>query len=112
MEGEFMRCFEAIIHALSLQNFISRLGIVNNIARSLRMYSDNFTAFFLSKNENHSKDEKHMDMKYLLIQRRSAKIKKNCRLIKHIGTNLMMVDPLTKVCRPKNFLAMLNGWRL
>ncbi|XP_047166711.1 secreted RxLR effector protein 161-like [Vigna umbellata] len=33
MEVEFVACFEATVHALWLQNFVSRLDIIDNIAR-------------------------------------------------------------------------------
>jgi len=38
MEAEFVACFEATIQANWLWNFISGLGIVDSIARSLKMY--------------------------------------------------------------------------
>jgi len=41
MEAEFVACFEATVHALWLRNFVLRLGIVDSIARPLRIYCDN-----------------------------------------------------------------------
>ena len=38
MEAEFVACFEATIQTNWLWNFILRLGIVDNIARPLKMY--------------------------------------------------------------------------
>ena len=52
-------CFEATIQANWLQNFISGIEIVNNIARPLKMYCDNSTTFF-SKNDKYFKGAKHM----------------------------------------------------
>ncbi|KAL1200755.1 Retrovirus-related Pol polyprotein from transposon TNT 1-94 [Cardamine amara subsp. amara] len=49
MEAEFVACFEATVHALWLRNFISGLGIVDSIAKPLRMYCDNSAAVFFSK---------------------------------------------------------------
>ena len=51
MEAKFVACFEAIVHALWLQNFVSRLSIVDNIARPLRIYCDNYATAFFSKND-------------------------------------------------------------
>jgi len=38
MEAEFVACFEATVHGLWLRNFISGLGIVDSIAKLLRIY--------------------------------------------------------------------------
>ncbi|TYK30698.1 Retrovirus-related Pol polyprotein from transposon TNT 1-94 [Cucumis melo var. makuwa] len=45
-KAEFVACFEATVHGLWLWNFISRLGIVDNISKPLRIYYDNSTAVF------------------------------------------------------------------
>ena len=50
MDVEFVACFEATIHALWLQNFVSRFSIVDRIARPLRIYCDNSATVFFSKN--------------------------------------------------------------
>ena len=47
MEAEFVACFKATIQANWLRNFISGLGIVDSIARPLKMYCDNSAAIFL-----------------------------------------------------------------
>ena len=38
MEAEFVACFEAIVQANWLRNFVSGLGIVDYIAKQLRIY--------------------------------------------------------------------------
>ena len=38
MEVEFVACFEAIVHGLWLWNFITGLGVVDSIAKPLRIY--------------------------------------------------------------------------
>ena len=101
MEAEFVTCFEATVHALWLRNFISRLGIVDNIARPLRIYCDNFAVVFFSKNDKYSNGAKHMDLKYLSIK---EEVQKRRVLIEHIGTDLMIADPLTKGLPPKTFI--------
>ncbi|WVZ23370.1 hypothetical protein V8G54_001914 [Vigna mungo] len=65
MEAEFVACFEATIHALWLQNFVSRLDIIDSIAGPIRIYCDNSVAVFFSKNDKYSNAAKHMDLKYL-----------------------------------------------
>jgi len=46
MKAEFVAYFEVIIQANWLRNFISGLEIVDNIARPLKMYCDNFVTLF------------------------------------------------------------------
>ncbi|RDX72662.1 hypothetical protein CR513_47813, partial [Mucuna pruriens] len=63
MEVEFVACFEATIQANWFQNFISRLGIVNNIVKSLKMYYDNSVV-----NDKYSKGVKHLELKYFVVK--------------------------------------------
>ena len=46
MEVEFVACFEATIQTNWLQNFISGLGVVNSIAKPLKIYCDNSATVF------------------------------------------------------------------
>ena len=55
MEAEFVACFKATIQSLWLRNFISSLGIVDSIAKPLRIYCDNTAAVFFSKNDRYTK---------------------------------------------------------
>jgi len=55
MEVESVTCFENKIYAKRLQNFILRLGVINSIAKSLRIYCDNFAVVFFYKNDKYSK---------------------------------------------------------
>ena len=47
LKAEFVACFGATIQANWLRNFISGLGIVDCIARPLKMYCDNSATIFL-----------------------------------------------------------------
>jgi hypothetical protein len=53
---------------LWLQNFISGFGIVDTIAKPLRIYCDNPVAVFFSKNNKYSNDAKHMRIKYFVVE--------------------------------------------
>ncbi|XP_047260669.1 secreted RxLR effector protein 161-like, partial [Capsicum annuum] len=44
MEAEYVACFEATVQANWLRNFISGLGLVDNRARTLKIYCDNTAA--------------------------------------------------------------------
>ena len=100
MEAEFVACFEAMVQAKWLRNFISGLGIVDSIARPLKIYCDNSAAVFFSKNDKYSKGAKHMELKYFAVK---EEVQKQRVSIEHISTNLMIADPLTKGLPPKTF---------
>jgi len=99
MEAEFVACFEATVQGLWLRNFISGLGIVDNIAKPLKIYCYNIATVFFSKNDKYSKGAKHMKLKYLVVK----EVQKQRVSIEHISTNLMVADPLTKGLPPKTF---------
>jgi len=73
VEAKFVACFEATFHALWLQNFISRLNVVESIARSLRIYCDNSIIVSFSKSDKYFKGAKHMDLKYLSLKKELQK---------------------------------------
>ncbi|XP_068498524.1 secreted RxLR effector protein 161-like [Phaseolus vulgaris] len=75
MEAEFVACFEAIVQANWLRNFISGLGIVDNIAKPLKIYCDNSAAVFFSKNDKYFKGVKHMELKYFAVKEEVQKHK-------------------------------------
>ena len=101
MEAEFVACFEASSHALWLRNFVSGLGVVDFIAKPLRIYCDNTATVFFSKNGKFSSGSKHMDLKYLVVKER---VQKQQVSIENIRTTLMVADPLTKGLPPKAYL--------
>ncbi|XP_042952199.1 secreted RxLR effector protein 161-like [Carya illinoinensis] len=100
MEAEFVACFEAIVHGLWLRNFITGLGVIDSIERPLRIYCDNSSAVFFSKNDRYSKGAKHMEFKYLSVKEEAQK---QTVFIEHISTTLMIADPLTKGLVAKQF---------
>jgi hypothetical protein len=100
MEAEFVACFEATVHANWLRNFILGLGLVDSIAKPLKIYCDNSAAVFFSKNDKYSKGAKHMELKYFAVK---EEVQKHRVSIEHISTNLMIADPLTKGLPPKVF---------
>ena len=68
LKAEFVACFEAVVHGLWLQNFISGLAIVNTSEKPLRIYCDNSAAIFFSKNDKYSNGAKHMELKYFAVK--------------------------------------------
>jgi len=86
-------CFEATVQANWLRNFISGLGVIDSISKPLKIYCDNFGIVFFSKNDKYSKGAKHMELKYFAVK---EEVQKHRVSIKHISTNLIIADPLTK----------------
>nr|CAN76412.1 hypothetical protein VITISV_018093 [Vitis vinifera] len=100
MEVEFVSCFEATSHGVWLKSFIFRLRVVDSISRSLKIYCDNSTAVFMTKNNRSNSRNKHIDIKYLAIRER---VKEKTVVIEHVSTELMITDPLTKGMPPLKF---------
>jgi len=74
-EDEFVACFEATVQANWLRNFILGLGVVDSIAKPLRIYCDNFAPVFLPKNNKYSKGVKHVELKYFVVKEEVQKHK-------------------------------------
>jgi len=85
-----------------MRNFISGLGVVNNIAKPLKIYCYNSATVLSSKNDRYSKRAKLMKLKYFVVE---EEVQKHRVSIEHISTNLMIVDPLTKGLPPNCTLA-------
>ena len=68
MKTKFVACFEATVHGLWLQNFILGLEIIETIAKPMKIYCNNSTVIFFSKNDKYSKGVKHMELKYFIIK--------------------------------------------
>ena len=63
-----MACFEVMVRAKWLRNFISRLRIVESIAKLMKIYCDNSATIFFNKNDKYSKGIKHMELKYFAVK--------------------------------------------
>ncbi|CAJ2653575.1 unnamed protein product [Trifolium pratense] len=100
MAAEFVACFEASNHANWLRNFVTGLRIIGSIERPLKIYCDNSAAVLYSNNSMSSTKSKFIDIKYLVVK---EKVQEKQLLIEHIGTDLMLADPLTKGLTPKAF---------
>ena len=98
MEAEFFACYEATKQALWLKNFSSGLRVMDTVPKPIKLLCDNAAAVFFSKNNKSGSRSKHIDIKYLVVREnvRESKI-----IIEHIGTLLMVADPMTKGLPPK-----------
>ena len=93
MEAEYMACYEATCQAIWLRNFISALGVVDSIARPLKLYCDNYAAVAFSKNTRSTSRSKHIDIKYYFVK---DKVAESLISIEYTPTTSMLADPLTK----------------
>ena len=74
---------------------------MDSISKPLRIYCDNSAVVFLVKNNKSGSGSKHIDIKYLALK---ECVKENKVVVKHISTDLMIADPLTKGMPPKGFM--------
>ena len=66
---------------------------MDSISRPLGIFCDNLAVVFLAKNNKSTSRSKHMYIKYLAIREH---VKEKQVVIEHIGTELMIADPLAK----------------
>ena len=76
---------------------MTRLSIMDSIARPLRILCDNNIVVFYTKNNKTSKGSKHLKLKCPTIR---DLVKDGSIVVKHVDTNSMLVDPLIKGLRP------------
>lgn len=93
MEAEFVACFERSKQAIWLRNFISELKIMDSIQKPMKMFCDNISAVFFSKNNKRTSASRLMDVKFLKVR---EMVKEGAIEVQHLNTNLMVADPLTK----------------
>ncbi|XP_042983339.1 secreted RxLR effector protein 161-like [Carya illinoinensis] len=100
MEAEFVPYFEATLYGVWLKSFISGLRVMDSITKPLRIYCNNSASIFMAKNNNSESRSKHINIKYLAIRER---VKEKKVVIEHVGTELMIADPLIKGMSPLKF---------
>ncbi|KAH1091569.1 hypothetical protein J1N35_018826, partial [Gossypium stocksii] len=98
MAAEFVACNKALNHGIWLWNFVTGLRILENVKGPLKLFCDNKSAVLYSNNNRSSSKPKHIDIKFFVVKERvqNAQIS-----IKHVGTNSMIVNLLTKGLPPK-----------
>lgn len=83
-----------------VHNFIIDLQIVDGIDKSLKMNCNNRVVELYSKNNWSSSKLKHIDIKFLVVNKR---VQSGQVLIEYISTNSMIADSFTKSLPPKVF---------
>ncbi|CAN6485003.1 unnamed protein product [Victoria cruziana] len=100
MAAEYIAYYETSNQALWLRNFVAGLRIMTRIERPLRLLCDSNSAVQFSNNNRSLSKSKHIDIKYLVVKER---IQNGQVSLEHIGTDFMIVDPLTKGLPPNVF---------
>ena len=100
MEAEYISYFEASSYALWLKKFISGFEFMDSISKPLKIYYDNSVADSFSNDSKMSNANKHIDIKYLVMNER---ISSHQVSIDFIDTACMIADLLTKSLIPKIF---------
>lgn len=68
MESKFIGCYKATTQALWLRNFIKRLKVVGNIYKPVKIYCKSSAIVFLTRNNKNGSQNKHIDIKYLIVR--------------------------------------------
>ena len=70
MTAEFVACYEVSNHGIWLRNFVTRLRIMDDIERPLKLFCDNKSAVLYSNNNRSSTKSKFIDIKFLVVKER------------------------------------------
>ncbi|CAL8152917.1 unnamed protein product [Prunus armeniaca] len=106
---EYIACYEATAHAVSLRNFIKEIKVGDSISRPIQIYNDNTVAVFHCMNNKMSFGLQHTDKNYLIVREKVAD-----KLVRfdHIRTQDMIADPFTKFLPSEAFLRHVKSMGL
>lgn len=93
--AEFVACFEAAGHGSWLRNFILGFSTVYSILETIKIFWARF-----AKNDKSSGSLKYLEVKYLVFK---EKVRDFQVSIIEIFMDCRIVDPMTKVLKPKAF---------
>ncbi|GAV57758.1 hypothetical protein CFOL_v3_01294, partial [Cephalotus follicularis] len=97
MQAEFVACYGAATQAVWFKNFMMTFVVVDFVSRSIQLYCDNSSAVLFINNNKSITGSKHIEIKYLTIKK---KVKNGDVIAKHISTDDMVADLLTKCLSP------------
>jgi hypothetical protein len=109
MYAEFIACYEASGQVNWLKKFVPSLKVVDSIDKPLKLYCDNKPTVLYAHNNKSSNAAKHIDIKYYVVK---DKIRDHVISLKHISTEKMLADPLTKGLPPNVFREHVAGMGL
>lgn len=68
MQTGFITCYKVTIQAVRLKNFVLGLHIIVSISNIVKIYFDNASLIFYSKNNKRFSSSKHNEIKYLMLK--------------------------------------------
>jgi hypothetical protein len=83
MYAKFITCYEATGQTEWLKKFVSKIRVVDNIEKSLKIYCDNEPTVQYSYNNKKSDTFKHINIKYYVV---NEKIQDHTISLEHIST--------------------------
>jgi hypothetical protein len=93
MEAEYVACSLVTQDVVWLKKFLYHLKIIKSASNPVTIYCDNTTAIAVAKDPKYHGKTKHIKMRYHYIREAIAE---QDVILKHISTNSMVADPLTK----------------
>jgi hypothetical protein len=93
IEVEYVACSAATQDAVWLKNFLYHLKIIKSTSNPMTIYCDNTAAIAVAKDPKYHGKTKYIKMRYHYIR---EAITEQYVILKHISTNSMVADPLTK----------------
>jgi len=93
IEAEYVACSVATQDTVWLKNFLYHLKIIKSTSDPMTIYYDNTIVIAVAKDLKYHGKTKHIKMRYHYIR---EAITEQDVILKHIYTNFMVVDPLTK----------------
>jgi hypothetical protein len=93
MKAKYVACSAATQDVVWLKSFMYHLKIVKSTSDPVIIYYDNTTTVVVAKDPKYHGKTKHIKMRYHYIR---EAITKHDMILKHISTNSMIANPLTK----------------
>ena len=91
MYAEFVACYEVSGQVTWLKKFVTRLKVIDNIERPLKLYCDNKPAVFYAHNNKSSGAAKHIDIKFYVVK---EQVQDQTICLEYISTKKILADPL------------------
>jgi hypothetical protein len=94
MQAEFIAIYEGVCEGLWIINFLMQTKVIDSLVfRPLKIFCDNSAAVYFTKNNKHSTNSKHIDLKYYSVRQR---VKYREIEVLKISTLSQLADPFTK----------------
>lgn len=94
MQAEFIVIYEGVCEGLWIKKFLMQTKVIDSlVSKPSKKICDNFAAVYFTKNNKHSTNSKHIDLKYYSVRKR---VKQRKIEVLKISTFSQLADPFTK----------------